>query len=121
MRGVKPRVITKGEYNLSPDIEMAIEAGPRLIIDGSIPALKQTLAERTAVGITPDDKIIMLVTENYQVSMTEAAHYLLDEGCNNALNLDGGSSTQLYAKIKGFEVDRGGFNGVANAVLVLPR
>lgn len=118
----KPELTTKPEYLFSPDIEMAIESGPRLIVDGNITEnLKPTLAERTAIGATADGQLMIAVTENYSISMLELAKILKNNGCYNALNLDGGSSTQLYAKFKGFELNRPGLNTVANGIGIFQR
>lgn len=122
VRDKVPKVLTKQEYALSPDIEMAIEAGPRLLIEGSLPEnVKPASAERTALGITADNKVIIAVTDGLQASMLEMGKRLKAEGCVNALNLDGGSSTQIYAKLKNFELNRSGFGLVANGIGVFPR
>lgn len=122
MNRFKPMIISKQSFELTPDIEMAIEAGPRILSDGhTLEGLKETLAERTAIGIDRSGKIIIAVTENYMVSLSKFAEYLTSVGCYDALNLDGGSSTQLYAKIKGFELLRAGLSPVANGVGVFPR
>lgn len=118
----KPRVITKQDYKFTPEIEMAIEAGPRILVDGSVPSgLKQSAAERTAIGIADDGSIILAVTESLPITLSDFAVHLLNIGCKDALNLDGGSSTQVYAKAKGFELYRNGFGPVANGIGVFPR
>lgn len=121
MRLFKPQIITKQEYNLMPDIEMAIEAGPKLLADGNIPKLKPGSAERSAIGISMDGKVIIAVTEDAPISLTEFAQYLRNIGCYDALNLDGGSSTQIYAKLGKFKLNRENLGFVANAVVVKPR
>jgi exopolysaccharide biosynthesis protein len=42
-------------------------------------------------------------------------------GCMNALNLDGGSSTQLYAKTQDFSLSIPSFSAVTDAVVVVPK
>ena len=122
MNSFKPMIVQKQAYEPAPEIEMAIEAGPRLLIDGAVPdGLKPSSAERTALGITQDGQIIIAVTESYPVSLSEFARQLQDAGCHDALNLDGGSSTQLYAKIRGFELNRANLSLVANGIGVFPR
>lgn len=117
-----PSVITKQEYKPSPDIEMAIEAGPRLLVDGVAPDnLKYSADERTAIGVTSDNKIMIAVTENYPVPTAEISRLLRSEGCYNALNLDGGSSTQIYANIGRFTLFKRSFGLVANGIGVFPR
>lgn len=55
---------------------------------------------RTAVGFTNENKIIFLVTDGRQtqsagLSLTELAEVMLSLGCVEALNLDGGGSSQM--------------------------
>jgi hypothetical protein len=41
--------------------------------------------------------------------------------CTDALNLDGGSSTQLYANVRLFKINVPGINAITDAILVVPR
>lgn len=56
---------------------------------------------RTAVGFTPDKHIIMLVADgrlpgtSVGFSLDEMAEVFLSLGCSNAMNLDGGGSSQI--------------------------
>lgn len=108
----------------SPDkqINFAVQSGPRLLINGDIPALKPGYAERTALGITANHQVIILVTENNPVTTTWLAENLKAPplNCVNALNLDGGSSSQLYAKIGSFKINAPNFVGVSDAIVVKP-
>ncbi|MEA3403165.1 MAG: phosphodiester glycosidase family protein [Armatimonadota bacterium] len=52
-------------------------------------------ASRTAVGLTPMNKLLMVVTRE-QVSLWELAKIMRSLGCIEAINLDGGSSTGMY-------------------------
>ncbi len=118
----QPDIITKQEYALSPEVEMAIEAGPRLLIDGKIAGgLKDSRAERTAIGTTKDGFVMIAVTDSFPLSMKEFGLIVKNVGGFNVLNLDGGSSTQLFAKIKDFSLHRPGFGPVANGVVVKNR
>lgn len=88
----------------------AIQAGPRLIIDGHIPRLKENFSAKTAVGINRAGELIIAVTR-LPLAITKLAEIFLAKeesnglDCTNALNLDGGSSSQLYARIGEFEID----------------
>ncbi len=58
---------------------------------------------RTAVGFTDNNKIIFVVADGRQaqsegVSLTELADIMIDLGCVEALNLDGGGSSQMAVK-----------------------
>lgn len=55
---------------------------------------------RTAVGHTADGRAILLVTDGRQVasqgfSLPEMAQVMIDLGCTEAINLDGGGSSQM--------------------------
>ncbi|HCA89741.1 MAG: hypothetical protein CMF38_01610 [Legionellaceae bacterium] len=108
-------------FHADKTIELAIESGPRLIINGRIPPLKSQKAERSAIGITKDQQIILLITEHYPLSTTQLAHLLQKSplNCENALNLDGGSSSQVYARIPPyFKLNVYGFSRVSDALLI---
>ena len=119
-----PFIAMPKEFKPSPDISVAVQAGPRLVIDGQIPKLKDGLAPRSMVGITKDNKVIIAVTEGVPVSLTEIANRMQKssyEGgldCPNAMALDGGGSTQLYAKIKKFELSIDGLSYITNGLAV---
>ncbi len=100
----RAKIIKNSRYRHSKSISFAIQAGPRLLINGKIPALKKGLAERTAIGITTKGEIILLVSEHALMSTTFLAKLMRDElNCVYALNLDGGSSSQLFAHIGDFK------------------
>lgn len=101
-------------------IEFAIQSGPRLLINGKTPHLKQGIADRSALGITKEGKVIILVSTNAAMTTDELAHLLKSPPlyCTNAINLDGGSSSQLYAHIKSFQLNVHGFSNVSDAVVV---
>lgn len=57
---------------------------------------------RTAVGFTDDNKIILLVADGRQtisegLTLPELAQVMIDLGCVEAMNLDGGGSSQMAA------------------------
>ncbi|STX51927.1 Exopolysaccharide biosynthesis protein related to N-acetylglucosamine-1-phosphodiester alpha-N-acetylglucosaminidase [Legionella busanensis] len=108
------------QFKRNKQIDFAIQSGPRLLIHGQIPPLKPGRAERSALGITADGYIIILVTENAPLSTTELAQLMKAPplNCINGLNLDGGSSSQLHAKIDNFHLNVHGFSNVSDAVIV---
>lgn len=122
MRYLKPQIISKREYKLIPDIEMALEAGPRILADGKIQdGLPGDRSERSAIGIDRSGKVMFIVTENYPATLTEFTKILKGETCYDALSLSGGDSAQLYAKIGSFELDLRGSRPVANGIGVFHR
>lgn len=87
--------------------EFAVSSGPTLVRDGDIalnpgaegfhdPGLFR-FAARAGVATTRNGHLLM-VTTNRHVSMRGFARIMRRLGANNALNLDGGSSTALYAR-----------------------
>lgn len=123
----KPYLAAQQSYRSSPNISFAVQGGPRLIVNGQIPKLKEGDAERTAIGITRNNKIIIVATDNAPMTTTELAALMAKSGkdnglsCYNALNLDGGHSTQMYANIGSFNLKVSGFSSITDAVLVLPK
>ena len=62
---------------------------------------------RTAIGVTTDKKMIIFVCEGRNMTegvpgytTGEVAQILLDYGCTDALNLDGGGSTLMLVNGK---------------------
>ena len=123
----KAKIVSQKSYKPSKNINFAIQSGPRLIINGRIPNLKPGIDNRSALGITKDGQIIIVATENAPISTSELAKIMSTPtsqgglGCIYALNLDGGRSTQLYAKIKNFSLLIPGFSPIADAILVVPK
>jgi len=111
------------QFSADKNIDFAVQSGPRLLINGQIPSLKPGRAERSALGITKDGQVIILVTDNSPISTGELADILKAPplNCVNALNLDGGSSSQLHAKIQSFGLDVHGFSNVSDAIIVKAR
>ncbi|HRD70886.1 MAG TPA: phosphodiester glycosidase family protein [Legionella sp.] len=102
------------------EIDFAIQSGPRLLIKGKIPSLKDGVADRSALGITAEGKVIILVSTNAAMTTGELANLLKSPplNCTDAINLDGGSSSQLYAHINSFQLNVHGFSNVSDAIVV---
>jgi len=105
------------------NIDFAIQSGPRLLIDGKSPKLKPGIAERTALGITKDNHVILLVTERSAMTTVTLAALMKSAPlfCEQALNLDGGSSSQIYAQIGLLHINTHGLSNVSDAVVVKAR
>ncbi len=118
--GGRPTIQSSRDYNTTdPAVEMAIQAGPRLVVNGILSKLKESLPERrSAIGITPDREVLLAVTDN-PLLMTEWAK-LLQVYATDVLNLDGGGSTQLSVKLKNLTIQVDGETNVPNAVALFP-
>ena len=114
-------------FHADKNINFAVQSGPRLLVNGQIPVLKSGMDDRSALGITRSGRIILLVSQNFPLSTTELAKIMqtpVDQGglnCMDALNLDGGSSSQLYANVNQFSLNVPSFAIVSDAVLVVPK
>jgi len=104
----------KIKFTTTPDwtgVKHAISGGPYLVKDGQIfiDVKDQKLGSiggrnpRTAVGYTPDNRFIMITVDGRQkgsvgATFNELAQIMKKFGCINAMNLDGGSSTQMVVQ-----------------------
>ena len=101
------------ELKAAGQVQEAIQAfGSVLVKDGKINVTKSAnytanRASRTAIGITADGRVVMMVLDGRQLprsaggAMEEIAQIMLDAGCVNAVNLDGGGSTTYLSKPAG--------------------
>jgi len=123
---------------LSPEdwnnVKYAVGGGPYLIKDGKIFIDKQRFsnsflwmkAPRTAVGYTKSGSLIMVTVDGRRegsdgATLPELAKLMQELGAQNAMNLDGGSSTQMVYKgrIVNTPTTSGG-NRVTNALVIVP-
>jgi len=114
---LRPNDVVTTEVSTLPDwanVAYAVSGGPYLVKDGEIFVdLKQQVfrpgaftepAPRTAVGVTADNHLLMVTVDgrnkNVSVGMTltEMAHLMKSLGAQEAMNFDGGSSTQMVVK-----------------------
>jgi uncharacterized protein YigE (DUF2233 family) len=116
----RPYVTNVRNFNYDQDISFAVQSGPRLLINGRMPPLKPGIADRTALGITKDGQVIILVSTNAGMSTRDLAQLMKAPplSCTDAINLDGGSSSQLYAHIDSFKLNVHGFSNVSDAIIV---
>jgi uncharacterized protein YigE (DUF2233 family) len=115
------------DFHINKNIDFAVQSGPRLLVNGQILPLKPGMDNRSALGITQSGRIILLVTRNFPISTEGLAKIMqapADQGglnCVDALNLDGGSSSQLYARTNEFSLSVPSFAIVSDAILVIPK
>jgi len=117
--GVAKLVHTK-RWKARKRIDFALQSGPRLVVDGKPLKLKKQKARRTAIGLLSGGRTLVVVVAAEPLLTSVLAKVMANTfNCSFALNLDGGSSTQLWSKFK--QVDAVSGFRVANAVVVLPR
>ena len=119
----------QGQIMLGADIHdplghrLVVQGIPRLLVGGKVQQLKPQIAERTAV--CAGGNIVVLVVST-KAEATAFARFLADPpdqgglGCWDALNLDGGPSTQLVVKLPALTLSLPGGSGVPNALVVAP-
>ena len=120
---------TQGRIQLGADIQnplghrLVVQGIPRLLVGGKVQQLKPQVAERTAVCARGNIVVLVISTK---VEATTFARFLADPpdrgglGCWDALNLDGGPSTQLVVKLPTLALSLPGGWGVPNALVVAP-
>lgn len=123
-----PHIVKASDYKPDPPVDFALEAGPILISDGKVlPKQNQRIDSRTALGITATGKVVLVATENLLLSAADLAALMQRSekqgglSCVDALNLDGGHSTQIYTALPDFSLQVPGSARVADAVLVVPQ
>ena len=103
--------------------DLVVQGIPRLVVGGKVSQLKPQIAERTAV--CADGSIVILIVST-RVEATPFARFLAEPlekgglGCSDALNLDGGPSTQLVVRLPSLALSVAGGWGVPNALVVSP-
>jgi uncharacterized protein YigE (DUF2233 family) len=84
-----------------PQADLATQSGPMLVINGRLhPRFDRgsaSLKARNGVGVRADGKVIFVISQG-EVSFDAFARLFRDGlNCPNALFLDGGSASSLYA------------------------
>lgn len=136
-RELSCRERVKYKYTLYPDdwndMEYAVAAGPVLVRDGQKYIPNQNFqddiflgkAPRTAIGFTKDNKLIILTVDGRQknvsegATLSELADLMLHFGAYQAMNFDGGGSTQMV--VNGYLVNTPSENPprkVTNAIVI---
>lgn len=122
-----PRIIHTTEYQNGRNISQALQVGPRLVVNGRELQMKKQFARRSALGVTLKNQVILLTTEDTDVYAQDLArifHLPESQGgleCRDAMALDGGPSSQMYAEYKDLKIDIPGGWGVPNGVGVFKR
>jgi exopolysaccharide biosynthesis protein len=83
---------------------------------------------RTCVGISRDSILFITIDGRSEqaegMNLMEVQKFLLDMGCTDAINLDGGGSTCMWTSVGGVvntPSDKSGERPVANAILILKK
>jgi uncharacterized protein YigE (DUF2233 family) len=92
---------TRAFLELRPQTDLATQSGPMLVINGRLhPRFDRrstSLKARNGVGVRADGKVVFAISQG-EVSFDAFARLFRDGlNCPNALFLDGGSASSLYA------------------------
>lgn len=120
-------------YEASKEEKAVLVSGPLLLLDGkktSLPDIKFVTNRhpRTFVCVT-NESILFIAVDGRSAKATgmnliEAQNFLLEIGCIDAINLDGGGSTTLWIKDEGVinnPSDLTGERPVSNAFIIMKR
>lgn len=127
INGQRPRLLSAREFSPNSNIDFAIQSGPRLLVNRTILPLKEGVDNRSALCINDKRRILLIATQYLSLSTTELAEILVRSevkgglGCVDALNLDGGSSTQMFAGVDDFRLSLPSYAPITDAVVVVPR
>ncbi len=120
IRDGKAAITHTRDYKGSPTTQQALQCGPRLVVSGKVTDLKPQSARRSGIGIAANGDVIIAVSDG-ALSFDDWAKLWADKSglnCRDALNLDGGPSTQLSVVSAKNPVDvRGGWP-VPDAVVI---
>lgn len=127
VKGSAGTLVHTKEFVQDRALEFAVQCGPRAVVDGSPTRLKpQSAAPRTALCLTSPGELVLLATEG-SLTAAEISRWLAAPAakgglaCTDALLLDGGPSTQIFAKAGDVSLDRRGGWPVPNGVGLAPR
>jgi exopolysaccharide biosynthesis protein len=135
---VEIKTVTNAEAEISFTPDFILGGGPQLISSGKqvfaaeagrySESLYRQRHPRTAIGWRADGKLVLITVDGRQkqsvgMTMEELARLLLEFGCIEAMNLDGGGSTAMVVKNKivNRPSDATGERPVSDALLVFPR
>ncbi|PYN85967.1 MAG: hypothetical protein DMD87_20665 [Candidatus Rokuibacteriota bacterium] len=120
--GKKARIVLGGDIQDYRAYRLVVQGIPRLVVGGKVQRLKPQVAERTAVCAAGGSITIAVTT---RIETTDFARFLADApekgglGCSDALNLDGGPSTQLVVRLPSMNLSLPGW-AVPNALVAVP-
>ena len=98
-----PNIIHRDAWD-PKDVQLAVQAGPRLLSDGRLIPVRagQDTSRRSGVAITNDGKVLLFATvlRFPGASFEDITRMLMDPELNvrDALNFDGGGSSQLFVE-----------------------
>lgn len=125
VRGGRMRLARAEAFRMGKDVQQAIQAGPWLVEDGRVIQGLDSLKRARRSILATDGKGQWAILASSALTLADAAALLaaapVFAGGNveSALNLDGGSSTALWAGFAGLSIPE--FGAVRNFLLLKPK
>ena len=120
-----PYIKLPKNWKNSKHIEFAVQAGPRLIVSKKITQVKDNDSKtpRSAIGINEKNEVVLAIAPTPGLTLKEWANCLLKPApqgpsLKDAMNLDGGSSSQMSIKYKDTQFDDHGLVPVPSFITV---
>ncbi len=105
------KIVTTPSFTSNNTIKYATQSGPMLVIDGVLHSKfnkgSKNLNIRNGVGVLPDGRLLFAMSKK-KINFYDFATYFKDNGCKNALYLDGFVS-KTYLPSKAWEQLEGDF------------
>jgi exopolysaccharide biosynthesis protein len=113
-------IVHTRDFTSRRGVSDAVQCGPRLVVQGRPIQLKPQWARRTGIGVQRDGRVVIAVADDALSFGGWAALWAARNGlnCNDALNLDGGGSTQLSLHTPERSVEIFGAVPVPDAVII---
>lgn len=124
--GKTPRVVMGGDVAALEGMTEVLQCGPRLVVSGRPNQLKPQVSRRTVAGIDGVGRLLLIVTRHGLLEANDLASWLARPetagglGLIEALNLDGGGSSQMFANGPQ-PIDVPGADVVADGIVLYPR
>lgn len=117
-KGNKAKVVQTKDLKLNNDVLFATQSGPMLVINGDLhPKFNKgsnSLFVRNGVGVLPNGNLLFAISKE-KINFYDFATYFKEQGCKNALYLDGFVS-RMYLPSKNWEQIDGGFGVIIGEV-----
>ncbi|HEX9997740.1 MAG TPA: phosphodiester glycosidase family protein [Abditibacterium sp.] len=97
IRKGRARIAHTRDFSTKHKTDEAIQCGPRLVVAGRATDLKPQWSRRSGIGIDNRGRVVLAVADGPLSLQDWAGAFASNDGlgCRDALNLDGGPSTQM--------------------------
>jgi len=123
VQGGRARIVQSEKYasaTRGKRVQEAVQCGPLLVLNRKTQKLKPQSARRTGIGIDGQGRVLVAVADGWLPLSAWAKLWAARSGlhCRDALNLDGGPSSQLSMTTPAADLDIDGGWPVPDAVVV---